>query len=286
MDYAATNEVRLSAGTVRYRDLGSGEPLVFVHGLLVNGRLWEEVIPHLAGAHRCIVPDLPLGSHRTAMDPDAELSPPAIAALIAELIESLGLERVTLVGNDSGGAISQMLATTRPELVGRLVLTNCDCYDNFLPLLFRYLEVAAKVPGAMTVLTQTMRLKPMRRTPLAFGVLMKHRPDSELLDDWVRPGIEDPAVRRDAAKFLRGISPEQTLEAARKLPLFRSPALFAWAPEDRHFPIEHAERLAASMPDARVVPIEDSKTFVPRDQPQRLAEEIAAFIRDRDALAA
>jgi pimeloyl-ACP methyl ester carboxylesterase len=193
---------------------------------------------------------------------------------------------VTVVGNDSGGAISQILATTRPELVGRLVLTNCDCYDNFPPALFRYLVLAAKVPGAMTALTQSMRLPAMRRTPLAFGVLTKRKLPSELLEEWVRPSIAGSDIRRDAGKFLRESSPQQTVEAARKLEEFRSPTLFAWAPEDRHFPVAHADKLSAAMPDARVVRIPDSKTFVSLDQPERLAEEIAAFVRDREPVAA
>jgi pimeloyl-ACP methyl ester carboxylesterase len=286
MDNEAMKEARLSAGTVRYRDLGSGEPLLFVHGLLVNGRLWEHAAERLADGHRCIVPDFPMGSHRVPMDADADLTPPAVAGLVAELIESLGLERVTLVGNDSGGAVSQIVATTRSELVGRLVLTNCDCYDNFPPALFRYLVYAARVPGAMTALTQSMRLPAMRRTPLAFGVLTKRRLDSELLEEWVRPSIDDPAIRRDAGKFIGGSSPKQTLDAARKLEGFRSPTLFAWAHEDRHFPVAHADKLSAAMPDARVVRIPDSKTFVSLDQPQRLVDEIAAFVRETQPVAA
>ena len=280
------NEARLSQGTIRYRDEGSGEPLLFVHGLLVNGRLWEQVVDLLQPDYRCIVPDLPLGSHRSPMNEDADLSPPGVARIVGELIEHLELDRVTLVGNDSGGAISQILATTQPERVGRLILTNCDAYENFPPKLFWYLLAAARVPGAMTVLSQSMRLKPLRRTPVAFGVLTKSKLDSELLEDWVRPGLDDPGVRRDSGKFLRGSSPKQTMEAARKLENFHSPTLFAWAPEDRWFPIEHAERLAASMPDARVVRIDDAKTFVSIDQPERLAAAIDAFVREKKPVAA
>lgn len=280
------NEAQLSQGTIRYRDQGSGEPLLFVHGLLVNGRLWEPLVEGLQAEYRCIVPDLPLGSHVTPMSDDADLSPPGIARIVAELIEHLELDRVTLVGNDSGGAISQILATTRPELVGRMVLTNCDTYDDFPPKLFRYLGVVARIPGAMTVLAQSMRIPPVRRAPVAFGLLSKTRLDSKLLDDWVRPGFENAGVRRDTGKFLRGISPEQTIEAARKLEGFNSPTLFAWAHEDRMFLVEQAERLAAAMPNARVERIDDARTFVSIDQPERLADVIAAFVRETRPVAA
>jgi pimeloyl-ACP methyl ester carboxylesterase len=272
-------EVSLPQGPIPYRDEGTGEPLVFVHGLLVNGRLWERVTPLLSPDFRCIVPDLPLGCHTTPMAADADLSPPGIAKLVLAFLDELGLDRVTLVGNDSGGAISQLVATSAPERVGRLILTNCDAYDNFPPKLFGYFKPVARTPGAWTMLAQSMRFKPLRRSPLAFGVLTKSRIPGEMLDDWLDPTIASNAIRKDTKKFILGTEPAQTEQAARDLESFRSPTLFAWAPEDRWFKVQHADRLAASMPDARVVRIPDAKTFVSLDQPDRLAEEIASFVR-------
>jgi pimeloyl-ACP methyl ester carboxylesterase len=272
-------EVTLPQGTIRYRDSGAGEPLVFLHGLLVNGRLWDGVAERLSPDFRCIVPDLPLGSHAAPMNSDADLTPPGIARLVVDFLDALGLDRVTLVGNDSGGAISQLVATAHPDRVGRLILTNCDAYDNFPPKLFAYFKPAAKIPGALTMLMQSMRIKPLRRSPIAFGVLTKSRLPEELLDEWLDPGINDPNIREDARKFILGIDTEQTEQAARDLESFIAPTLFAWAPEDRWFKVAHADSLAASMPDARVVRIPDAKTFVSIDQPDRLAEEIASFVR-------
>lgn len=108
-------EVSLPQGTIRYRDSGNGEPIVFVHGLLVNGSLWRRVVPLLEPDFRCIVPDLPLGSHSEAMDPQADLSPPGLAQIIDQFAAALGLDRVTLVANDTGGAISQITAATTPS---------------------------------------------------------------------------------------------------------------------------------------------------------------------------
>jgi pimeloyl-ACP methyl ester carboxylesterase len=187
---------------------------------------------------------------------------------------------VTLVGNDSGGAISQLVVTKYPERIGRLVLTNCDAYDNFPPKLFSYFKPAARIPGALALMSQSMRIKPLRRTPIAFGELTKSRIDDELLEDWLRPGLDNPRIREDTRRFILGISPDQTMQAARELERFGKPTLFAWAPEDRWFKVEHAERLAASMPDARVERIPDSKTFVSIDQPERLAEAIRTFVRE------
>ena len=137
-------EVELPQGTIRYRDLGEGEPIVFVHGYLVDGRLWSDVAEALSARHRCLVPDWPLGAHRVAMNEDADLSPPGIADLIADFLEALDLNGVTLVGNDSGGAMSQVLVTRRPERIGRLVLTNCDTHDNFPPGPFKLMPPLAR----------------------------------------------------------------------------------------------------------------------------------------------
>jgi pimeloyl-ACP methyl ester carboxylesterase len=280
MSPIATDTVELPQGTIRYRDVGTGEPIVFIHGLLVNGRLWEHTVEHLRKDFRCIVPDLPLGSHLSPMSPDADLAPPALATMIDQFLEQLDLDKVTLVGNDTGGALAQLVATQHPQRVGRLVLTNCDAYDNFPPKLFAYLGVLARIPGGLTVAAQSQRIKALRRSPVAFGVLAKKRLDDGMLEDWVRPGLDNADVRRDTQKVIRGIDPQQTIQAAKDLERFNAPTLFAWAPEDRWFKVEHADKLAAAMPDAKVVRIPDSKTFVSLDQPERLAEEITSFVRE------
>src|SRR5919107_2714406 len=96
-----TQEVRLPQGVVRYRERGEGRPIVFLHGFVTNGDLWRKVVPALCEDYRCIAPDWPLGSHSVPMDPDADLSPPALATLIHEFLASLDLTDVVLVGNDT-----------------------------------------------------------------------------------------------------------------------------------------------------------------------------------------
>jgi pimeloyl-ACP methyl ester carboxylesterase len=215
------------------------------------------------------------------MKPDADLTPPGVARIVADFMAALDLQDVTLVGNDTGGAISQIVAANHPERLGRLVLTPCDAYENFLPPFFRPMQYAAKVPGLLTALVQPVRIRAMQRGPLAFGMLIS--PDAiepDVLDAWVRPYLNDRGVRRDTVKFLRSISNRYTLEAAEKLRNFDRPTLIAWAPEDRFFKLRYAERLAAEIPNARLVRIEDSRTFVSEDQPERLAEEIGSFVTE------
>ncbi len=190
--------------------------------------------------------------------------------MIADFLEAMELSGVTIVANDSGGAISQVLATRRPERIGRLVLTNCDTHENFPPSAFKLMPPLAKVPGAMTVMALPFRLGPLRRA--AFAPFAKTKIPPELIDSWMEPSQRDAGVRRDTAKFTAGLHKRYTLEAAERLAQFDRPTLFAWAPEDRFFKLSYAERLAETIPDSRIELIEDARTFVSLDQPKRLAE--------------
>jgi pimeloyl-ACP methyl ester carboxylesterase len=273
--------VTLEQGTVAYSETGpsDGAPIVFVHGAFVDGTLWRKVVPELDGSARSSVPDLPLGSHLTPMKPDADLSPPGLARLIAGFLEALELEDVTLVGNDTGGALCQLVVTRHPERVGRLVLTPCDAYENFLPPAFRYLQLIARVPGGVTTVARSLRIPAVRRSPLAFGWLSKRRIPADVLARWTEPINRDPGVRADARKVLLGIDKRYTLEAAARLREFGGPTLLAWGTEDRFFKPKYAERLAADIPGSRLEWISDARTFVSEDQPERLAELIGEFAR-------
>jgi pimeloyl-ACP methyl ester carboxylesterase len=273
-------EVSLPQGTIRYRERGNGEPIVFVHGLLVNGDLWRNVVPALAKDFRCITPDWPLGSHEWPVNANADLSTSGVAEMINDFLNALDLKNVTLVGNDSGGALSQVVVTEHPERIGRLVLTPCDAFEVFPPGLFKYLNLVARIPGGVWELAQTMRIRPLRRMPIAYGWLSKRQFENEISDSYVRPVIENAGVRRDAAKFIKDLEPDRLQAAAAKFKDFDRPVLLTWARDDKFFKLDLGERLAAAFPNARLEMIDNSRTFVPEDQPDRLAELIAAFVRE------
>jgi pimeloyl-ACP methyl ester carboxylesterase len=268
-------EIELPAGTIRYREAGEGKPVVFVHGYLVDGRLWDGVVDQLSDRCRCIAPDWPIGAQQVAMNPDADLSPPGIAAIIDSFLTALDLDDVTIVGNDSGGAMSQVLVTRHPQRIGRLVLTNCDTHENFPPGVFKAMPPIAKLPGGMDLLAAPFRIGILARA--AFKPFAKTKIPKELVASWMAPGLHDPGVKRDARKVTVGMNKRFTIEAAEKLSESALPILLTWAPGDRFFPIKYAERLANETPNARIVEIPDAGTFVPLDQPQRLADEIARF---------
>jgi pimeloyl-ACP methyl ester carboxylesterase len=272
------HSVELSAGALRYRDRGSGVPVVFLAGLVLHSGFWRRVVPALAQPVRAIVPDLPLGAHGVPMRPEADLSPPAIADLVVELLDALDIEEAVVVGNDTGGAIAKLLATRHPERVSGLVLTPCECFENFLPPIYRYLQVIAHIPGATWPLAQSMRFSRVRRLPIAFGWLTKRPLEKLAYDSYLAPVQRSGGVRRDTAKVLRAIRRRYTIQADAALAGFERPALIAWAGEDRVFPYRHAEALAEILPDARLVRVGDSYTYIPEDQPLLLAREIDGFL--------
>jgi pimeloyl-ACP methyl ester carboxylesterase len=273
------SDLTLPQGTLNVRDTGSGPPIVFVHGLLVDGTLWRKVVPLLSGEHRCIWPDWPLGSHTRPMNADADLTPRGVANLIADALEALDLDDVTLIGNDTGGALCQLLVTERPERIGRLVLTNCDAFENFPPTLFKPLVWMARVPGLLYANMQPMRIRRMRRLPIAYGMLTTEPVPAEVSDGWVRPFLSDAGIRRDAVKLLRGVDPRDLIAAGERLRGFDRPALLAWGTADRAFKLSDAYRLAERLPQGRVEQIPGARTFVSEDAPERLARLIADFAR-------
>lgn len=264
--------------TIRYRERGEGSPIVFVGGLLTNGDLWRKVVPALSRRHRCITPDWPLGAHMDPAPADADLSPPGLARLIAAFCDELDLEEVTLVANDTGGALAQILVAEQPERLARLVLTSCDAFENFFPRMFRYLQLLAHVPGSMWLAAQTLRLRTVRNLPIVFGWLSKFPLERDLADSFIEPARHSRGVRRDLAEVLRRVDSSFTLEAARELREFSGPVLIAWAEDGRIFPRDHGERLTELFPDARFELVEGSFAYVPEDRPDRLAELIDRFM--------
>lgn len=271
-------QIQLSQGIVEYRDTGTGPVVLFVHGLLVSGTLWSGVAERLSQTHRCVVPDWPFGSHRIPLEPGTDRTPAGMARLVADFMAALDLREVTLVGNDTGGAISQIVAADHGERLARLALTNCDALEAFPPKGFGHLAVMARIPGAIRLLAKSMlRVPALRRLDLAFGALTKRPIPDETLRAWVEPAARDGRVCADATALMRAIEPSVTLHAAERLVGFRKPVLLLWSREDPYFTLDLAQRLQAKLPGAELCEVPDARTFGALDQPERLAHEIARF---------
>jgi pimeloyl-ACP methyl ester carboxylesterase len=274
-------DVELSAGTIEYEDTGGSGPVVVpVHGVVMNGSLWRNVVRELGGDYRCVVPNLPLGGHRRPMRPGADLSMRGIAGLLAEFIDRLDLRDITLVMSDWGGP-QLLVSEGDDERIARLVITSCEAFENVPPgLPGRILGWSAKVPGGLNALAQPLRFRPLRRLPVVLGWMSKRPIPDDVVDGWFRPLLTQRAIRRDLLEYIRAVDGTELVAAAEALRDFDRPALVVWATEDRVMPPEHGRRLAQLLPQGRLVEIPDSYTLIPEDQPGPLAAAIRAFVRE------
>lgn len=274
--------IDLPQGRVQYRLAGPADsaapPVVFVHGFLVNHELWTPVADELARRGvRSYAIDLPLGSHSIALDPDADLTPRGVARLILAFVEELGLTDVTLVGNDTGTALCQFVIDTDGSRIGQLVLTNGDSFDQFPPSSLASVFKLGRRPSGVYALMSLMRPTRIRQriqnqnvcTPL----------DPALTRRWIAPALADRGVRRDAAKFLRGVDSAELVDVSTRLLEFTKPVVLLWGDADQFFPLDLARRLLEVFPDAQLVEIAGGRLFFPLDEPQRMADAIHAVVR-------
>jgi pimeloyl-ACP methyl ester carboxylesterase len=269
----------LPQGDLFYRAAGprssSHPPVVFVHGLLVDARLWEPVAERLAAdGIRSYAPTLPLGSHQRPMNPDADLSPQGIAALTRDFLRALDLSDVTIVGNDTGGAICQLMLGGDTSRIGAAVLTNCDAFGSFPPRGLVPLFHALRHPGLVACMAPALRSKAVRHGPLAFGPLSSGPLDGALTSDWIQP-LAGKAIRHDLAKFARGVRPGLLLDAASRFGQFTGPVRILWGDADRYFRVELGRRLSEAFPHATFATVPAARTFLPLDRPDDVAHEIA-----------
>lgn len=263
--------IETTLGTIEYDAVGPTDstkpPVLFIHGAIVNAELWRQVADGLAAAgYRCYLPTLPLGSHRIPMKPDAELNPVGIAGLIHELIVGLDLKDVTLVGNDTGGAICQFTLDAHGDDIGRLVLTNCDAFDTFPPFPFNVVFKLMKAPGVLKPAMKLMRYKALRHSPLGFGLLVDN-PPADVTLGWAAPAQESAEIRRDITRLFGNIDPSQLNAVSNRLGSFDKPVSLVWGMADKCFTPELGRRLAAQFPNSTFTEVAGSRTFVSLDNP-------------------
>jgi len=277
--------ITLPHGTVDYRQAGpkgaatsGAPPVVFVHGVLVGASLWSATADALAtDGVRSFAPDLPLGAHRRRVGPAADQSPRGIARQVLAFLEALDLNDVTLVGNDSGGAIAQYVIDTDPTRIGRLVLTNCDAFDQFPPPKLRRFISLLRHPAALALATLSMRSTRVRHGRFGFGPFA-NRYEAAMTRAWIEP-LGDRAIRRDVSRLARAVDPAELAGVGTRLRHFDRPVRLVWGTADPFFTLDLARRLAAAFPDAELVEVPGARTFVPLDAPDRLAAEIVTISR-------
>ena len=263
-----------------YSDTGGDGPVVvLLHGVLMNGRLWDAVVDDLRRDYRCIVPELPFGAHSRPMPETADLSLGSLAELVADLLEELQLEAVTLVCNDWGGA-QLVIWPGQSRRVANLVLVSCEAFGNYPPgLPGRLLRLSAFLPGGIFLAAQLLRSRWIRQLPLTFGSMSKRGVPNNVFLRWLEPLRHNRRVRRDLGKYLRS-SPttKQLLDWAARQGTYPGSVLVVWAREGRLMPPIHAERLAAHFGDSELAWVDDSRTLIPIDQPGVLTRHLRRFL--------
>jgi pimeloyl-ACP methyl ester carboxylesterase len=235
-------------------------------------------MPRLVSQFRCIAPDLPLGAHSQPLHPDTDLSPLGVAQLVADFLEALDLHDVTLIGNDTGGAICQLVIAHHPERITRLVLTNCDAFEQFFPPLVSPFHYGARVFGIQFANFLAWVLRPRFAQRLFVAAVAHRRLGPAELDAIFHPLLHLPGVRSDMTRFLQTVSNHYTLEAARTFSDFDHPVLLVWGKDDPFFSSRLAIRLQQAFPDATLEFLPQSRAFVPLDQPDAFARQITEFV--------
>jgi pimeloyl-ACP methyl ester carboxylesterase len=216
-----------------------------------------------------LAPTWPLGAHPQPLRPDADRTITGVAGIVADVLAALDLQDVVLVGNDTGGVVTQLVAVHHPERVGALVLTSCDAFEHFPPPILKPVILAAKSKTLFRTAMQALRAPAARKR--AYDGLA-HSDIDELTRSWVHPVLSDPAIAEDLRQFTLSLRTEVTRAAAAQLPAFEKPALIAWSADDVFFALDDGERLAATIPNARLEVIEGARTFSMLDRPDRLAD--------------
>jgi pimeloyl-ACP methyl ester carboxylesterase len=274
------SELALKQATIEYQQFGPQDsahpPVLFVHGILVDGRLWRDVAEKLARrGYRCIVPTLPLGSHTIPVNEASALSLPGVAQIINDAMVALDLSDVTLVGSNTGGGLCQLVVDAYPDRIGRLVLTNCDAFDKCPPFPFDLVFGLLRGPISIRALFGLMRLRTLRSSAIGFGLLI-NKPDPDLTAAWLQPCLQDARICRDLAALLRQVAAADLTDVATRLPRFTKPVTLVWGQRDRCFTPGLGRRLAGVFSNAKLIEVPDAKTLVSLDNPDAVVDAIAA----------
>lgn len=196
-----------------------------------------------------------------------------VAEMVHQLITELDLQDVTLVGNDTGGGLCQLLVDAHPDSVGRLVLTNCDAFEKFPPFPFNVVFATMRGPRSIRLLSKLMKVTALRRSPLGYGLLV--RPDDALTASWLTPASADRRIAQNLATLLRAVGAMDLTDVATRLPRFTKPVTIVWGMADRCFTPVLGRRLAALFPNATMVEVPGARTFVALDEPAAVIAAIS-----------
>ncbi|OFE15192.1 hydrolase [Humibacillus sp. DSM 29435] len=259
--------VDTQAGEIGYAEFGTGRTALFVHGVGTGGSLWRNVISALEGERRCLAVDLPLHG-RTPAAPGQDYSLTGLAASVEAFCVALGLTDIDLVGQDTGGAVAQIVAAHRPERLTTLTLTNCETRGDVPPRAFaptvwlaRARLLAPLTSRALTDLTKT------RKRLFGTGYQDVEALPLDVLRDWLEPLLGTPLARREFQRWVASLRDRDLVAVDSALRQLTVPTLLAWGTDDRFFPLSRARRLRDTIPGVReLVEIDGARLFYPEER--------------------
>jgi pimeloyl-ACP methyl ester carboxylesterase len=266
-------------GDVAYRDAGDGPPALFVHGVFLNADLWSRQLDGLADLRRCLAVDL-LAHGASACSEPGRLTMALQAQMILAFLDALGLDSVDLVGNDSGGAIAQLVAVAAPTRIRTLTLTNCDTHDNWPPEAFRPVYDMATA-GTLAAALAALACDPASgRAALASGFENPGTLSDETIAAFFAP-FAAPAAAEAVQGFVAAMDNAVTVAIRDDLARFLAPTLIVWGTADEFFDVAWARWLAATIPGTvRCRELEGARLFFPAERPEVLNAELRALWTD------
>jgi pimeloyl-ACP methyl ester carboxylesterase len=276
MFHAHRRVLATSAGDIAYTELGSGPAALFVHGIGTSGLLWRHVTEALSATTRCIVIDLPAHGGTPAR---GDMSAAALAQVVTDLSDGLGLSQLDLVGNDTGGAVAQIVAARHPERLRSLTLTNCDCAGNFPPAEFAPVIEAARQGGLADAIT-ALAANPegWAASPLGAGYQHPEEIPGEVVQDYLSAAGGTIERARDFERLLAALDPADLESVSDALRTLDVPTLLVWGTGDAVFGIKWAYQLRDLIPGAReVIEVDGARVFFPEERPGDLVPHLRAF---------
>jgi pimeloyl-ACP methyl ester carboxylesterase len=263
---------------ISYLDIGAGPAALFVHGLGANAFLWRNVVGALAGPdRRCVALDLPLHG-QSPVTPGQDLSVAALASVLDDFCESLGLTKVDLVANDTGGAIAQVFAARHPGRLATLTLTNCDTGDNMPPEAFKPVVALAAAgrlaPAAVAMFDDDIDASARASFGEAYEDI--ERTGSDIFRSYLEPCIGTIERAREFERLLVSLDSGDLQAVEPQLRALTVPTLVVWGTGDAFFDVSWAYWLRDTIPGTtRVVTIEGARLFFPEERPMDLVPHLA-----------
>jgi pimeloyl-ACP methyl ester carboxylesterase len=275
--------VTTSVGDVAYLDVGHGPPALFIHGVFLNADLWRAQLEGLADIRRCLAPDLPAHGE-SAVPAPGTLTMARQAEMIVAFLDALALDCVDLVGNDSGGAIAQLVAVAVPDRIRTLTLTNCDTHDNWPPEAFRPIHDLATEGVLAGALAALARDPAAARAALASSFEDPDRLSDERLAGFFGPFAASLARAEAVQDYVAHMDNAVTVAIADDLARLTAPTLIVWGTADDFFDVAWARWLAATIPGTvRCRELDGARLFFPAERSETFNAELRTFWSDASA---